>query len=132
MVNHDVDHEITYATNPNATAAPAPWMLPTNGRGNCVSIALEKMKRLLALGWPRNALRIGVVWPPGSKEMHAVLTIETTAGTFVLDRLKAADPIAWSAGHYFWIAREYPADGKVMWEYFPSQPIASLPLPSCG
>lgn len=131
-VNLDVDREIVYASDSDASVAPGAWMLPLNNRGNCVSIALEKMKRLLELGWPRNALRVGVVWPEGQKEMHAVLTVETTAGTFVLDQLKSTDPIAWSAGHYFWVAREHPEKGKVMWEYFPTQPTASLPLSSCA
>ena len=131
-VDRDVDREIIYASDPDVSVAPGAWMLPLNNRGNCVSIALEKMKQLLELGWPRNALRVGVVWPQGHKEMHAVLTIETSVGTFVLDQLKAPDPIAWTAGHYFWVAREHPEKGKVRWEYFPTQPTASLPLPSCG
>jgi len=132
MVDLDVDREIIYTSDPDEASAPGTWMLPINNRGNCVSIALEKMKRLLDRGWPRNALRIGVVWPPGRKETHAILTVETNVGTFVLDQLHSAWPIAWSAGHYFWIAREHPESGTVKWEYFSSQPAGSLPLPSCG
>ena len=128
-VNHAVDHEIAYELEPGEARV---WALPKNNRGDCVSIALEKMKRLLDRGWPRNALRIGVVWPLGKKETHAVLTVETDVGTFVLDRLQGVWPIAWKAGRYFWIAREYPESGTVMWEYFSGQPTGSLPLPSCG
>lgn len=131
-VNREVNREITYTADPDPSGMHGTWMLPIYNRGNCVSIALEKMRRLVDLAWPRNALRIGVVWPPGVKETHAVLTVETHLGTFVLDQLKGANPIVWSAGDYFWIAREHPQKGEVKWEYFPSQPTAMLPLPSCG
>jgi predicted transglutaminase-like cysteine proteinase len=56
--------------------------------GDCEDYALEKRARLLALGWPMEALRLVTVHAPGVG-LHAVLVVNTDRGDFVLDNLQA-------------------------------------------
>ncbi len=63
------------------------WDYAEDGYGDCEDYALLKRKKLMALGFPREALRITVVWASGPKgdEGHAVLMVRTSKGDFVLD-----------------------------------------------
>jgi predicted transglutaminase-like cysteine proteinase len=60
------------------------WSYPTTGKGDCEDYVLEKRKRLIDAGWPRQALLITVV-RDRKGDGHAVLTVRTDRGDFVLD-----------------------------------------------
>jgi predicted transglutaminase-like cysteine proteinase len=60
------------------------WSLPTDGRGDCEDYALEKRERLIKTGWPRQALLMTVVRDQKG-DGHAVLTVVTDRGDFILD-----------------------------------------------
>ena len=60
------------------------WTLPTDGKGDCEDYALLKRHELIRLGWPSSALLMTVVMDE-IFEGHAVLTVRTTAGDFILD-----------------------------------------------
>ena len=62
------------------------WDIPKDGRGNCKHYALTKRKLLTDAGFPELALRIAIVLTR-SGERHAVLTVATDRGDFVLDNL---------------------------------------------
>jgi len=69
------------------------WTIPTDGYGNCKDYALAKRKDLAAAGFPILALRMAIVITPREKR-HAVLTVATDKGDFVLDNLEN-DIVAW-------------------------------------
>ncbi|MGA7676564.1 MAG: transglutaminase-like cysteine peptidase [Rhizomicrobium sp.] len=82
------------------------WTIPTDGYGNCHDYALTKRKQLIDAGFPEPALRIAIVITP-REERHAVLTVATDKGDYVLDNLNG-DVVAWNATGYTWIERQDP------------------------
>ena len=62
------------------------WAYPVNGVGDCEDYVLEKRRRLKGLGVSLADLLITVVRKPDG-EGHAVLTVRTDKGDFVLDNL---------------------------------------------
>jgi predicted transglutaminase-like cysteine proteinase len=65
------------------------WALPTSGKGDCEDFALLKRKLLIERGFPASALAIDVGLTDDG-EPHAVLTVSTTKGDYVLDNLHSA------------------------------------------
>jgi predicted transglutaminase-like cysteine proteinase len=57
-----------------------------DGKGDCEDYALMKRKLLIERGFPRQALLITVVRDQ-QNEGHAILTVKTNAGEFILDNL---------------------------------------------
>lgn len=89
------------------------WTIPTDGYGSCHDYALTKRKDLIEAGLPLEALRIAIVVTP-SAERHAVLTVATDKGDYVLDNLRQ-DLVPWRDSGYEWVARQDPAS-KSGWE----------------
>jgi predicted transglutaminase-like cysteine proteinase len=87
------------------------WTIPTDGYGDCVDYALAKRKALIAANLPPRALRIAVALSRQG-EAHAVLTVATDHGDYVLDNLTDA-VLPWSETKLVWIARQTP--GQVQW-----------------
>jgi predicted transglutaminase-like cysteine proteinase len=82
------------------------WNIPTDGYGDCEDYALTKRRDLIAAGFPAQTLRIAVVvtW---RGESHAVLTIVTDHGDYVLDNLTSSIQ-SWDDAGYQWIERQDP------------------------
>jgi predicted transglutaminase-like cysteine proteinase len=99
------------------------WTIPTDGFGDCEDYALTKRKALIAAGVPARALRMAVV-RTRQGEGHAVLTIATDRGDFVLDNL-SMDVRGWDATGYEWIARQNPDD---VWAWVSLDPKVQEPL----
>lgn len=74
------------------------WDYPMDGKGDCEDYALMKRKMLIERGFPRQALLMTVVRDQNN-EGHAVLTVKTNAGEFILDNLsdevKPVDRVAY-------------------------------------
>jgi predicted transglutaminase-like cysteine proteinase len=84
------------------------WTIPTDGYGDCDDYALTKRKDLIAAGLPELALRVAVVvTQDGSR--HAVLTVTTDKGDYVLDNMRA-EILPWSETGYTWIERQGPTN----------------------
>ena len=83
------------------------WTIPADGYGDCEDSALTKRKALIADGLPEAALRIAVVITP-DHERHAVLSVVTDRGDYVLDNLKD-QIIPWDRTGYTWIERQDPS-----------------------
>lgn len=80
------------------------WTTIDSGGGDCEDYALEKRKRLMALGWSVDDLRLAVCTVAG--EGHAVLTVDSDLGTYVLDN-NMDDVVPWkSLSDYEWIVRQ--------------------------
>ena len=62
------------------------WDYPVDGKGDCKIYALFKRKLLIDRGFPRQALLMTIVRDLNG-EGHAVLTVKTDRGDFVLDNL---------------------------------------------
>jgi predicted transglutaminase-like cysteine proteinase len=82
------------------------WTIPTDGYGDCEDYVVAKRQVLIHLGVPGPALRIAVVLTP-SFVRHAVLTVATDEGNFVLDNLRD-DVLAWDRTDYVFIERQDP------------------------
>jgi predicted transglutaminase-like cysteine proteinase len=80
------------------------WTIPTDGYGSCHDYALAKRKELIDAGLPQRALRIAIVVTPND-ERHAVLTVATDKGDYVLDNLNQ-DLRPWRDTGYRWVARQ--------------------------
>jgi predicted transglutaminase-like cysteine proteinase len=83
------------------------WNIPTDGYGDCEDYVLAKRQVLIHLGLPEPALRIAVVLTP-SFVRHAVLTVVTDEGNFVLDNLHD-EIVAWDKTDYLFLERQDPA-----------------------
>jgi len=87
------------------------WSYPTDGYGDCEEYALLKRKTLIDAGWPREALLITVVRDRDG-EGHAVLTVATDHGDFILDN-ERADIVMWSETGYRFVKRQAQSDQNV-------------------
>ncbi len=94
------------------------WDYPLDGKGDCEDYALLKRKMLIDLGYPRQALLMTVV-KDGDEEGHAVLTVKTNKGEFVLDNLND-DMRPWSATGYRFVKRQSQTDQNVWLTIGPS------------
>ncbi len=64
------------------------WSYPDDGYGDCEDYVLLKRRMLMQAGWPRQALLITVVRDKRG-DGHAVLTVKTDRGEFILDNQNA-------------------------------------------
>ena len=80
------------------------WAYPDNGLGDCEDYVLEKRRQLSRLGISLANLLITVVRKPDG-EGHAVLTVRTSEGDYVLDNL--TDKVRpWSQTGYRFLKRQ--------------------------
>ena len=79
------------------------WAYP-EGSGDCEDYALEKRKRLSGAGLPPGNLLLTVVRKPDG-EGHAVLTVRTDNGDFVLDNLDDRVRL-WRSTDYKYLKRQ--------------------------
>ena len=87
------------------------WNYPDDGYGDCEDYALQKRKMLMQAGWPREALLMTVVRDQHG-DGHAVLTVKTDKGEYILDN--QTDEISlWSETGYRFVKRQSQADPNV-------------------
>lgn len=80
------------------------WAYPDKGVGDCEDYVLEKRRRLAEQGISLSDLLITVVRKPDG-EGHAVLTVRTDNGDFILDNL--SDTVKpWEATGYRYLKRQ--------------------------
>ncbi|HXY57449.1 MAG TPA: transglutaminase-like cysteine peptidase [Methylocystis sp.] len=84
------------------------WDYPVDGKGDCKIYALQKRKLLIDIGFPRQALLMTIVRDKNNAG-HAILTVVTNMGDFILDNL--TDEIRpWEATGYRFIKRQSQED----------------------
>lgn len=86
------------------------WTFPTDA-GDCEDYLLLKKRYLEGLGFPSEALLITVVLDEKSQG-HAVLTVTTDKGDFVLDN-RRNEVLRWNNTGYTYLKRQTPEDPKV-------------------
>ncbi|MEZ5842175.1 MAG: transglutaminase-like cysteine peptidase [Hyphomicrobiaceae bacterium] len=102
-VNRAINTAIQPATDLEVYGVTEYWTLPTT-RGDCEDYALLKRKVLAERGWPTAALLMTVVRDE-TGDGHAVLTVRTTAGDYVLDN-KVSDIKLWHETPYTYVMRQ--------------------------
>ncbi len=107
-VNGDVNDAIWPEDDEQHYGRAEYWTIPTDGYGDCEDYALTKRKALMAQGLPAAALRVAVVITP-RENRHAVLTVVTDKGDYVLDNLTKA-VLPWDRTGFRWIERQDPVN----------------------
>lgn len=87
------------------------WSYPDDGYGDCEDYVLLKRRMLIQAGWPREALLITVVRDK-KDEGHAVLTVKTDKGDYILDN-QNEDVRLWSDTGYRFVKRQSQSDANV-------------------
>jgi predicted transglutaminase-like cysteine proteinase len=87
------------------------WNYPDDGYGDCEDYVLQKRKMLLQAGWPREALLITVVRDKNG-DGHAVLTVKTDKGEYILDN-QTDTIVLWGDTGYRFVKRQAQSDPNV-------------------
>jgi predicted transglutaminase-like cysteine proteinase len=87
------------------------WNYPDDGYGDCEDYVLLKRRMLMQAGWAREALLITVVRDQNG-DGHAVLTVKTDKGEFILDN-QTDDIRLWSDTGYRFVKRQSQSDPNV-------------------
>jgi predicted transglutaminase-like cysteine proteinase len=102
-----VNAEIRFTPDIGNSGREERWDLPTSGFGDCEDFALEKRRRLVLEGLPSAAMTCAVVTHRTRFYLHAVLLLETVAGTWVLDE-GVDEVLCWDEAPYVYRLRERP------------------------
>lgn len=103
-INTIVNTMVTPRTDMEMWSVEEHWSYPTEGYGDCEDYVLEKRRRLIEAGVPASNLPITVVRQPNG-DGHAVLTIHTSKGDFVLDNLEPR-VLPWLETEYQFLKRQ--------------------------
>lgn len=106
-VNDSVNTRIKPATDMEVWGHEEYWEYPVTA-GDCDDYMLEKQRELMALGIPANTLLFTVVRQPNG-DGHAVLTVRTDRGDFILDNLDER-VLPWNKTDYTYLKRQSTAN----------------------
>ena len=87
------------------------WDYPASGSGDCEDYVLLKRKLLMQEGFPRQSLLITVV-KDRNGDGHAVLTVKTSGGEYILDNL-VQRVMPWTKVPYRFVKHQSQADPNV-------------------
>lgn len=103
-VNRDVNERIEQVEDIVHFGRIEVWTYPVDGKGDCEDLVLLKRRMLMEAGVPRQALLVTVVRDDEGAG-HAVLTLRTDKGDFVLDN-KTNRILDWRATGYAPVKRQ--------------------------
>ena len=103
-VNNRVNTQVTPRTDMEIWGREEVWSYPVNSVGDCEDYVLEKRRLLIKAGIPAGNLLITVVKQPNG-DGHAVLTVNTDRGDFVLDNLDGR-VLVWTETPYTYLKRQ--------------------------
>jgi predicted transglutaminase-like cysteine proteinase len=106
-VNNAANLSIEPITDQNLWGVSERWSYPDK-RGDCEDYVLSKRKALMNLGVPASALLITVVRQQNG-DGHAVLTVRTSLGDYVLDNLEPKI-LLWNQTDYRFLKRQSEFD----------------------
>ena len=110
-VNKSVNKAIKPLTDLEHWGLVERWSYPDDGYGDCEHYVLLKRRMLIQSGWPREALLVTVVRDRNG-EGHAVLTVTTNKGDYVLDN-QNEDILLWSKTGYRFVKRQSQSNPNV-------------------
>jgi predicted transglutaminase-like cysteine proteinase len=103
-VNEFVNHDIQPVSDLDHWGVIESWDIPTDGKGDCEDYALLKRKMLIALKLSPSALLMTIVYNR-RHEGHAILTVVTDRGDFILDN-QTDTIMGWEQTGYRFIERQ--------------------------
>jgi predicted transglutaminase-like cysteine proteinase len=124
QVNNWANEKIKPVTDLEHWGVVERWNYPDDGYGDCEDYVLLKRRMLIKAGWPREALLITVVRDKKG-EGHAVLTVKTNKGEFVLDN-QEAEVLPWTKTGYRFVKRQSQQDQN-MWVSL-GEPVRAMPV----
>jgi predicted transglutaminase-like cysteine proteinase len=107
-INKWVNENIKPLTDMDHWGVVEKWSYPDDGYGDCEDYALLKRRMLIEAGWPREALLMTVVREKNGSG-HAILTVKTDKGEFILDN-QAETIKLWSETDYRFVKRQSQSD----------------------
>jgi predicted transglutaminase-like cysteine proteinase len=107
-INRSVNTAIKPMTDLEHYGVVEKWAYPDDGYGDCEDYVLLKRRMLMEAGWPREALLITVVRERNG-DGHAVLTVKTDRGEFILDN-QNDEIVLWSESDYRFVKRQSQSD----------------------
>ena len=107
-INKWVNENVKPMTDLDHWGVVEKWSYPDDGYGDCEDYVLLKRRMLMEAGWPREALLITVVRDKKG-DGHAVLTVKTDKGEFILDN-QNEDILLWSETSYRFVKRQSQTD----------------------
>lgn len=110
QVNAFVNGKVAPVSDQDLYGQPEFWAYPTDA-GDCEDYVLLKKRMLENIGFPATSLLITVVLDEKA-EGHAVLTVTTDQGDYVLDN-RRDDVLRWSDTAYTYLKRQSDADPKI-------------------
>ncbi|MDP2357462.1 MAG: transglutaminase-like cysteine peptidase [Beijerinckiaceae bacterium] len=111
QVNRWVNSTIVAKSDQEQWGVVDRWDYPSTGQGDCEDYVLMKRRLLIEEGFPRSALLVTVVRDQRG-DGHAVLTVKTSKGEFVLDNLREGVK-PWSESPYRFVKRQSQQDQNV-------------------
>ena len=125
-VNRRINKDVEPVSDMENYGVTEYWSLPRNGKGDCEDYALLKRQTLMRAGWPASALLLTVVLDE-KNEGHAILTVRTVAGDFVLDN-KSDDMKLWHKTPYRFIMRQSYLNPKLWMSLDPKEAMPSVAI----
>ena len=122
-VNKWVNETIKPMTDLDHYGVVEKWAYPDDGYGDCEDYVLLKRRMLMQAGWPREALLITVVRDK-KDDGHAVLTVKTDRGEFILDNQNPAI-VLWSETGYRFVKRQSQSNPNVWISLGEQRPAAA-------
>lgn len=110
-VNRYVNDNIKPMTDLDHYGVVERWAYPEDGYGDCEDYVLLKRRMLLQLGWPSGALLVTVVRDKKG-DGHAVLTVRTDSGEYILDNQEESI-LPWSETGYRFVKRQSQGDPNI-------------------
>jgi predicted transglutaminase-like cysteine proteinase len=110
-VNQHVNTHVKPMTDMEHWGVVERWNYPDDGYGDCEDYVLQKRRLLVQAGWPREALLITVVRDKRG-DGHAILTVKTDKGEFILDN-QNDQILLWSDTGYRFVKRQSQSDPNV-------------------
>jgi predicted transglutaminase-like cysteine proteinase len=110
-INKWVNEKIKPMTDLDHWGVVEKWSYPDDGYGDCEDYVLLKRRLLMEAGWPREALLITVV-RDRKGDGHAILTVKTDKGEFILDN-QNEEIVLWSDTGYRFVKRQSQSDPNV-------------------
>jgi predicted transglutaminase-like cysteine proteinase len=110
-VNRYVNETVKPMTDLEHWGTMEKWSYPDDGYGDCEDYVLLKRRLLIQAGWPREALLITVV-RDRNDDGHAVLTVKTDRGEYILDN-QVDEILPWFETGYRFVKRQSQKDPNV-------------------
>jgi len=103
-INRQVNETIIPVSDREQYGVEERWTFPISGRGDCEDFVIQKKDLLIRAGLPADALLITVV-RDRKNDGHAVLTIRTDRGDYILDN-ESSSIMLWHETGYSFVKRQ--------------------------